>query len=534
MTSLNEGIGELHSVLETAGDYLSPEVVERARNVLARARDRRATGEDLTVVALAGATGTGKSSLINAIVGEKIARVAATRPTTSAPKAIYNADASATLDWLGVPERHHMPDLATRLGGEGSLVLLDLPDIDSTNASNRDIAARLTELVDVVVWVLDPQKYADAVVHEDYFSRLGEHADVMITVLNQADRLSDAEREPVMDNLRSILRSNGIETDVVATSALTGQGLPELRSRIIAKVSEKNAALEKLAADVRTSGRELAGDALDNGGRDPHSAEEIDFSAVARGMAKAGGSQVVARATAQSYTHRARKATGWPVTRWMRNSTIDPLKRLHLDRRQEEGEVAPVTGVVVNESLRTQSRVELRGYIERSTQHLPRPWALDVQEDMDDRAEASMDRVDGVIASTDLEARRNPAWWTIVNVLQWLVLITAVVGGVWLALMFFGDTLQLRLPEPPYFGIFPLPTILLVGGILVGWILTLVSRAAIKRGAARTADRVQRRLDSAIEAKVSESVLVPLRERLAQYEQFYDSTRRLSKVTADK
>ena len=50
------------------------------------------------------------------------------------------------------------------------LVLLDLPDFDSVEARHRLEVDRLLRLVDLVVWVLDPQKYADRVVHQQYLA----------------------------------------------------------------------------------------------------------------------------------------------------------------------------------------------------------------------------------------------------------------------------------------------------------------------------------------------------------------------------
>ena len=61
------------------------------------------------------------------------------------------------------------------------LVLLDLPDHDSTEVGHRLQVDRLVQLVDVLVWVVDPQKYADAALHDRYLSPLAEHADVMLS-----------------------------------------------------------------------------------------------------------------------------------------------------------------------------------------------------------------------------------------------------------------------------------------------------------------------------------------------------------------
>ena len=70
------------------------------------------------------------------------------------------------------------------------LVLLDLPDHDSTEVAHHLEVDRLVELVDVFVWVTDPQKYADAALHRRYLAPLAGHDSVTVVVLNQADRLT--------------------------------------------------------------------------------------------------------------------------------------------------------------------------------------------------------------------------------------------------------------------------------------------------------------------------------------------------------
>ena len=126
------------------------------------------------MVALAGATGSGKSSLFNAIVGEQVARIGARRPTTSVPSAAVWGTTSATelLDWLSVSSRHQVDgakrmDDADAAGSDGvgsdglavtgpagsldGLVLLDLPDFDSRVDAHRIEAQRVLELVDIFV-----------------------------------------------------------------------------------------------------------------------------------------------------------------------------------------------------------------------------------------------------------------------------------------------------------------------------------------------------------------------------------------------
>ena len=70
---------------------------------------------------------------------------------------------------------------------------------------------RLVALVDVLVWVLDPQKYADAAIHDRYLRPLARHGDVMVVVLNQVDRLAAGRtsRTPLAD-VRRLLAADGL------------------------------------------------------------------------------------------------------------------------------------------------------------------------------------------------------------------------------------------------------------------------------------------------------------------------------------
>src|SRR5690606_11100381 len=126
---------------------------------------RRALSSEHTVIGLFGATGSGKSSLLNALVGADLARTHVRRPTTSEPLAVVtdSVGASELLDWLEVHDRHTL--VAPIDSRATQLILLDLPDFDSVEVAHRITAERLASQVDALVWVVDPQKYADAVLH---------------------------------------------------------------------------------------------------------------------------------------------------------------------------------------------------------------------------------------------------------------------------------------------------------------------------------------------------------------------------------
>ena len=121
------------------------------------------------------------------------------------------------------------------------LVLLDLPDHDSTEVSHHLEVERLVKLADVIVWVLDPQKYADAAIHDRFLRPLSAHADVMMVVLNHIDEIPADEVDAALADVRRLLEHDGLGgVPVFATSAARGDGLDELRAAIIERVAPRS------------------------------------------------------------------------------------------------------------------------------------------------------------------------------------------------------------------------------------------------------------------------------------------------------
>ncbi|MCM0679069.1 50S ribosome-binding GTPase, partial [Micromonospora phytophila] len=266
-----------------------------AHTLVERAGSRLALSRDHTVVALAGATGSGKSSLFNALARMDLSPVGVRRPTTGVTHAcVWGALAGGNrlLDWVGVLPRHRFVresaldgDDETALHG---LILLDLPDFDSVQRSHRLEVDRLLGLVDLVVWVVDPQKYADRVIHTSYLSEFHRHRDVTLVVLNQADRLPPAELPKVLADLRRLLDADGLDgVPLLATTAVDPAGMVGLREALERTVAERQAALRRLQGDVDTV---VAG--LDElvGGRAPAAGpDEAAVATLDRALAGAAG-----------------------------------------------------------------------------------------------------------------------------------------------------------------------------------------------------------------------------------------------------
>ena len=80
---LTARVEALDRALAVADGRVSPKASARVSTTIDGVRERLALGVDHTVVALVGGTGSGKSSLFNAISGLQFADVGVRRPTTS-------------------------------------------------------------------------------------------------------------------------------------------------------------------------------------------------------------------------------------------------------------------------------------------------------------------------------------------------------------------------------------------------------------------------------------------------------------------
>jgi GTP-binding protein EngB required for normal cell division len=237
-------------------DGFSQELVSDAENLLRRSGERMRMSASHTVVALAGGTGSGKSSLFNALSGANFSPAGVTRPTTKHLHAcVWGMEGAAPLlDWLSVQRRHRYARASALDEGEASLtglLLLDLPDHDSVVTGSAAMVDRLVKLADMLVWVLDPLKYADASVHRRYLVPLAGRAAVTLVVLNQADTLSPDQVTDCENDLRRLLDAEGLmETPVLVTSAVTGAGLDDLRRALARAVAIKRAASDRITADI--------------------------------------------------------------------------------------------------------------------------------------------------------------------------------------------------------------------------------------------------------------------------------------------
>ncbi|WP_344318814.1 GTPase [Actinocatenispora thailandica] len=302
----------LTEFVEAADGRVPDERLAPVRALLARADERLALSERHTVVVLAGTTGSGKSRLFNALTGLDLSRVGARRPTTADLHACIwePAGTGPLLDWLGVPpenrtERESVLDGDAQRALHG-LVLIDMPDFDSIEYGHRPMVERLIGSADMVLWVLDPQKYADRTVHEHYLSSLVDRDAAVTVVLNQVDRLPETDVDRLAADLRRLLGEDGLPAvPVHLASARTGLGVAALRSTLADAVAGRQAATVRIAADLAATVDGLADLA------DAEPPTGVAAGELADRLSARVGVAGLVDAAEQDLRRRGRRATGW-------------------------------------------------------------------------------------------------------------------------------------------------------------------------------------------------------------------------------
>jgi hypothetical protein len=397
-------------------------------------------------------------------------------------------------------------------------VLLDLPDHDSTEVSHHVEVDRLVKLADLLVWVLDPQKYADAAVHDRYLRPLSTHKDIMLVTLNHIDGVPVDRRPSMIEDLQRLLNDDGLDgVPLIATSARDGEGMPDLREAIASRLAAKKSAKSRLLADVRSVGVRMR---MENGTEDPGGVARARSNELARSFADAAGVPTVVHAVESATRMRANHATGWPVTSWLTKLKPDPLKRLHLDLGASGKELTAGARTSIPEASQVQrARVDtaVRAVADDVAWRLSAPWADAIRRASVSRLPDLNDALDKAITSTDLGVSRTPVWWRLVRFLQWLLILTAAGGGLWLGGLAMMGFLQMPAPRTPRYGGFPVPTLMLLGGVVVGVALALGSRVFTGIAARARAASADRRLRAAISEVTERLVIEPIEAEVEDY-----------------
>lgn len=513
----------LGGFVAAAHGHLAEADLAAAKALIARAGERLALSQAHTVVALAGATGTGKSSVFNGLAGLTLSQTGLRRPTTGEAHAcVWGAEsADDLLDWLGVGRRFSRdggtdPDLS-------GLVLLDLPDFDSVQASHRTEVDRLLRVVDLIVWVLHPQKYADKLVHKSYLAQFHRHRDITVVVLNQADLLSKEDLQQCLAHLRQLLKEDGLgEVPVLTASTVASPGLGVLAGVLEKAVAARQAAMGRLSADLDEATAKLESYVSQSVPKDGLGKQTR--RALVDALARAAGVPLVATATQRAYVHRARKVTGWPPLKWLRRFRPDPLRRLHLGEHAAQTTAATSIGPAAP-AARAAVALTLREVAERAAGSLPAPWPASMLAAVRSKMDDLPDALDVAVAQTDLGLSKPRWWWRVIGGLQWLFAVVALAGLLWLAVRYVMFALALPELPVPHAGRIPLPTALFGGGLLAGLLTSLLVRPVVRFAASRHRHKVNARLLPRVERVAQDLVITPAEAVLNAYSQARNSLR---------
>ena len=523
-TDIGARIEGLDAATQAARGRLDDALVDEAQAVVDRATGRLRLSATHTVVAIAGATGSGKSSTFNALTELELSAVGVRRPTTSwASACVWGTDgAEELLEWLGIPPRHQTTRESMLDSGRRStrseldgVVLLDLPDHDSTEVAHHLEVDRLVALADLLVWVLDPQKYADAAIHDRYLAPSAAHQDVMLVVLNHIDTVPEERRQSMLDDIRRLLDADGLDrVPVLAVSARHGIGIDELRTEIARRAAEKQSTRARIDADVRAVAARLAEEC---GTAPTRALSEDRAAALDDAFAEAAGVPVVVDAVERATRAKVSHATGWPIVGWLGGIKADPARRLDLDLGTDARQLSGRRSGVPQATQVQRARVdtEVRALADEVSAGLNQPWVDAVHRASVSRLDELGDRLDAALAATEVGASRTPAWAWLVRIVQWLLLAAAVAGLVWTGALL--GTGKLSDPDTPQVAGVALALVLLGGGLLLGIVLGLVCRIGVAAVGRTRAELADRQLRTAVSEVSHELVVVPVDAELTAY-----------------
>jgi GTP-binding protein EngB required for normal cell division len=204
-------------------------------------------GRNSLTLGLLGGTGVGKSTLMNALADSEISSTSHRRPHTDAVLLYRHADVAIPLNLkeasISMVEHIHNADAIKQV------LLCDLPDYDSILKEHRQAVLDFLDSLDILVWVLSPEKYADGLFFE-MLALVPKAWENFYFVLNKSDIFfmekpadeAHSEMVRVIDTLNHYLREAGIENPVLyhisSLEAQKGQSLsfwnqiPQLRQEI--------------------------------------------------------------------------------------------------------------------------------------------------------------------------------------------------------------------------------------------------------------------------------------------------------------
>lgn len=201
------------AVQAAAEGWIAQEMLEQENSPLAgtpNALFGEGQGRPL-LVAFMGGTGVGKSSLLNRLAGQPIARTGIERPTSREVTVFHHR--SVAIQHL--PE--NLPIASVKIAQHDDetkrhIIWIDMPDFDSIDQNNRHLVLEWLPHIDVLIYVVSPERYRDEKAWRLLLAEGARHA--WLFVLNQWDR---GQSEQFEDFKRQLSKAGFVEPIIFKT-----------------------------------------------------------------------------------------------------------------------------------------------------------------------------------------------------------------------------------------------------------------------------------------------------------------------------
>ncbi len=469
---------------------------------------------DLYVLALAGGTGVGKSSILNALAGDDLSSTGVQRPTTTQAVAwvpATQADAAGPLlDWLGGASVRTRPTSGAELVDPlAQVVLLDLPDLDSVAAEHAARVDAALPRVDAVAWVSDPEKYADSVLHDRYLARWAPRIARQAFVLNKTDRLTPSDLVAVRVDVEARVAGGHLPAmPVLLVSAHADLG--ELRAWLTDGVRAREVIRERQVRAATAALDDLARAAGVDGSRPPApllSAEQrrAAIDATTTSVLDVVGLAGLRDQTMAAAQHAASRQGGGLVSRV--RSLLDRGTGRHeriadpqgyLLRWRDRGSLVPAT-------------LPVRAAVAQGLAALP-PAARSAAAATGDGSILAVrlaEVVDRTVTGPAATAPRPTSHaWPFIGLGQVLATAALIVGIVWIiAGVATGSQLPAASLDVPLLGGMPMPALLILVGLLGTWLLSRMLARHARHLGARWADQLATEIRTGVAGAVDATAL---------------------------
>lgn len=501
MTGLDEAVEALRKAILIGGSLGLD--TRKIQATIDNANERIGFTGDTYVAALVGGTGVGKSSLLNAIAGESVSPASVLRPTTERPKAWVASEArdevGPLMNWLEIEEVHvHTND------DLGNVAIVDLPDFDSIATEHREIVDQLLPRIDVVMWVVDPEKYDDDRLFHYLLTHGKELPDVYM-ILNKIDQLDAQGRQAVANDMTERLRRAGLRSAKVRlVSATEGGGVDELRSWLAGRAEAKAAIAARIRAETTARLEELgaeAGVGVDGRYEPLLASETVEASAATATEAAVSLVDIdgFAAQVRNSFMEQARLRAGSLLSRLMSVLRYASGHR----RRHAEPKAFLLNWRKRGDASRVVNPVRA-AYLDATRKLSPHARASNLDRldpgDVRTSVEGVIDRVVREVAG-DLE---KPHGWmlSLLSVLQWVATAGFLVSAAWYLIVIFGPDIPVGSLDVPYLGAVPTPLALGIASAAVSFLVGMTARVYASIVSSRQSRMLRRRLREDIASSI--------------------------------